>query len=58
MTADEDNYISGSAVAGALQTMIDGAEQNFMIRRSDTGPETIMITGRMEIEFDLNVPPN
>jgi len=33
-------------------------EPAFLIRRSDTGPETIAITGRAVVDFDLNPPPN
>ena len=38
--------------------MIDGAEQNFMVRRTDTSSATITLTGRVMIKFDVNVPPN
>ena len=50
--------ISGSAVTVGLQAMVDGAQQNFLIRRSDTGNQTIWITGTVVMEFDLNTPPN
>jgi len=58
MVATVENSITGAGVAAALQEIVDGAEQNFMVRRSDTGLETVGITGRLRIEFDLNVPPN
>jgi hypothetical protein len=58
LTADEPGTLSGQAVTAALQAMIDGAEQNFLLRRSDTGYQTITVTGRAVIEFDLNSPPN
>ena len=58
MTADQENYITGSSVAAALQAMIDTGPQNFMVRRSDTGWQTVRITGRIDVEFDINTPPN
>jgi len=58
LTADTPGALTGSPLAAALQAMIDGAEQNFLIRRSDTGPETVALTGRLLVEFDLNAPPN
>jgi len=58
LTAGVENCLTGSTVAVALQAMIDGAEQNFMLRRSDIGPETVSITMRVMIELDLDVPPN
>ncbi len=53
-----ENSITGSNVAAAFQAMIDGEEQNVMIRRSDVTPYNIGVTGRIVIEFDLTVPPN
>jgi len=58
LTADVPASLSNAAVKTALQAIVDGAEQNFLIRRSDTGPETIRVTGKLVIEFDLNCPPN
>jgi len=58
LTADESGSLSNSALASALQAMIDGAQQNFLLRRSDTGPETIGLTGKTVIEFDADTPPN
>jgi len=58
LTADVEGSITGSNVAAALQAMIDGAEQNIMLRRADTGPLTVGVTGRIMIEFDIDVPPN
>ena len=58
LTADVESYITGAAVASELQNIIDGAEQNFMVRRSDTGYETIEIFGDLVVEFDLDSPPN
>ena len=44
--------------ASALQPMIDGGEQKFLFRRSDSGPETISITATLHVDFDLDTPPN
>ncbi len=48
--------ISGASTA--LGNMIDGAEQNFLFRRSDNGPETITIRATFHANFELNTPPN
>jgi len=45
-------------MAEALQAMTDGAEQNFLIRRGDAGPQTVGVAGRLVVEFDLDNPPN
>ncbi len=58
LTANTPDSLSNSALASALQTMIDGAEQNFLLRRSDTGSYTVGVTGSVIIEFDLDSPPN
>ncbi|MHC4981555.1 MAG: hypothetical protein ACYTF6_00090 [Planctomycetota bacterium] len=58
LTADVPGQLSTSALASALQAMVDGAEQNYLLRRSDTGPETITIEGVLVVKFDLNSPPN
>ncbi len=53
-----ENSITGANVAAAFQAMIDGEEQNVMVRRSDTSPYNIGVTGRIALEFDMNSPPN
>ena len=58
LSAGVPGSLSGSAVAAAVQAMIDGAEQSFLIRRSDTGYETIAVTAELTVEFDLDSPPN
>jgi hypothetical protein len=58
LTADEPGALSGQALADAVQAMVDGAEQNFLLRRSDTGSETIAVEARLVVEFDLNGPPS
>ncbi len=58
LTADEPNTLSNSAFATALQAMVDGAEKNFLVRRSDTGPEGVRISSGVVVDFDLNTPPN
>lgn len=42
----------------AIQAIVDGAPQNFLIRRSDVGFETIAIEASLTVEFDLTSPPN
>ncbi len=58
LTANVAGQLSNAALTNAVQAMIDGSEQNFLVRRSDTGPETIGISGELTIEFDLDTPPN
>jgi hypothetical protein len=58
LIADEPASLTGSGLAAAIQAMIDGAEQNFLFRRSDTGYETVTINATLVVEFDLASPPN
>lgn len=58
LTADVTAQLSNAALTSAVQAMIDGAEQNFLIRRSDTGPETVGMLVELVVEFDLDSPPN
>lgn len=58
LTANTPGQLSNAAVQSAIQNMIDSAEQNFLIRRSDTGSQTIGISAQIVIEFDLDTPPN
>ena len=58
LTAGVAGQLSNSALVSAVQNMIDGAEQNFLVRRSDTGYQTIGISGELVVEFDLDTPPN
>ncbi len=58
LTAGVAGSLSGANLAAALQAMIDGAEQNLLVRRGDTGPESIAIAGTLVVEFDLDSPPN
>lgn len=57
-TADVPATLSGASLATALQAMIDGAPQNFLLRRADEGFETIDVSAEVLITFDLAVPPN
>jgi hypothetical protein len=50
--------ISDTQVQAAIQAIADGAPQNFLIRRSDTGPQTVAIEATLIVEFDLASPPN
>ncbi len=58
LTANVAGQLSNAALVSAVQAMIDGAEQNFLVRRSNTGYETIGITGELTVEFGLDTPPN
>ena len=58
LTADVTGELTNSALTSAVQAMIDGAKQNFLFRRSDTGSETIDISAELVVEFDLDSPPN
>jgi len=58
LTADEPDYLTGQNIADALQEMVAGAEQNFMIRRGDTGEVTVEVRAWIVVEFDLDVPPS
>ena len=54
LTADVPGSISNSALFSALQSMIDGAESNLLLRRADTDSATVSISGEVTIEFDLD----
>ena len=59
VTADVTAQLSNAALTSAVQAMIDGAEQNFLLCRGDIGPETIHIElAELVVEFDLDSPPN
>ncbi len=58
LTAYTPGELTGSAVADAAQGVIDGAEPNWLIRRTDTGPETVGVSAELVVEFDLDSPPN
>jgi hypothetical protein len=58
LVAAEPGTLCVPAVTQALQAIVDGAEQNVLVRRSDTGGQTVTVTGRAVIEFELNSPPN
>lgn len=58
LTAQSPGSLSNAALVEALGAMIDGGEQNFLVRRADTGANTIGVSGRLVIEFDLDNPPN
>ena len=54
LTANEAGSISGSPLTSALQAIVDGAEPAFLLRRSDTGPLTVNVSGEVTIELDLD----
>ena len=58
LTAGTPGNLSGAALTSALQAMVDGAEQNFLVRRVDTDVLGVVIESQLFIEFDLDTPPN
>jgi len=58
LTAGVPAQLSTAGLLSAVQAMVNGAEQNFLVRRSDTGPQTVGIEGTLVVVFDLNSPPN
>lgn len=46
--------LSGSQIAAAIQSMIDGQPQNLLVRRADSGWESVGVKGCLTVEFDLN----
>ncbi|MFW6132993.1 MAG: hypothetical protein ACOC8F_03790 [Planctomycetota bacterium] len=64
LTADVPDTLTGSALATACQAMIpddpyaQAAPASFLLRRVDTGGETVLITATLHVEFELNAPPN
>ena len=55
LTADTPGKISGNGLTAALQTTVDGTKPNFLLLRTDTGPERVNITAaEVIIEFDLD----
>jgi hypothetical protein len=58
LSAGVAGSLSGPAVTAAVQAMVDGAPPNWLVRRADTGSETVTITGELVVEFELNTPPN
>jgi hypothetical protein len=58
LTAGVPGELSGAALADALQQMVDGAEQSFLFRRQDSGPETVEVGALLVVEFELDTPPN
>jgi hypothetical protein len=58
VTANQTAVISDANVQAAIQAIVNGAEQNLLIRRSDVGFETIGFSAELVVEFDLQNPPN
>jgi len=54
LEADEPGDITGDGLPSALQNMIDGGEDNFLLRRTDTGPSTVNVSCEVTIDFDLD----
>jgi hypothetical protein len=59
LLAGTPGRLSSESLRAAIDCMIDGAPQRWLLRRADTGYETITITGGLVVvEFDLACPPN
>ncbi len=59
LTAGQVGTLTGGTVADAFDAMINGAEQNFLVRRADSGAETVeIVSAEAVVEFDLDSPPN
>ncbi len=58
LEADEPGQITGSALAEGFQAIVDGGEQNFIIRRVDVDWDSVAISARAVVEYDLDSPPN
>ena len=58
LSANQPGALSNQALAQAVQAMLDGAEQNFTLRRNNISSQGVGFQGRLTIEFDLNSPPN
>ena len=58
LQAGQPNTLSSGGLTSALQNIVNGAEQNFIVTRTDTGNFGIAIEGRTVIDFDLHTPPN
>ncbi len=58
LSAGEPSALTGPALASACQAMVGGAEQSFLFRRADTGPETVGLIAWLTVAFELNAPPN
>jgi len=58
LTADTPAQLSNAALGSALQEMVDGDQPHFLLRRVDTDPLTVAVTGSVCIEFYIDSPPN
>ena len=58
LTQGTPMQLNGGDLASGLQAMVDGAEMNVLLQRSDIGSQTVHVTGRLVVEFDLDSPPN
>jgi hypothetical protein len=58
LAAGVPGQISGANLTAGLQAIVDGAEHNFLIRRTDVAYVTAAVEARVVVEFDLNTPPN
>jgi len=58
LTANVTGQLSNAALVAAVQALIDGAEQNILIRRADTGSQTIGVAAELVVAFEVDSPPN
>ena len=58
LSAGVPGSVSGGDLLIAIQAIAAGEEQNFLIRRADTGYETVSVSAVLTAEFELNSPPN
>jgi hypothetical protein len=59
MVANQERTITGPTLAAALNSMIQGNPQLFLIRRVDVDHQTVSIPAMsLVVDFDLNTPPN
>lgn len=57
-TKDVPASLTGPAAAQLFQLMVDGAANNLLLCRTDTGAEPVTFTAQAQVEFDLASPPN
>ena len=58
LAAQAPGQLSGDGLRAALQAMVDGQAQEFLVRRTDASYQTTSFAARLVVEFDLNTPPN
>jgi len=56
MTAGVPNFLTGQAVADALQVMVDGGPDvtSFLVRKLNENFDNVSVTGSVEVDFDVD----